>query len=583
MSDSSHDAPGAQAETPQDAAPTASRPWLKNYNPGVAHDLVLPEASLVHVFEESVRAAGHRIALEFFGATTTYAQLGEQVDRVAEGLRVMGVQPGDRVALVLPNCPQHIVAFYAILRVGGVVVEHNPLYTAGELRHQFEDHGARVAIVWDKIAPNVTELPYDIRPQRIVAVNMVQAMPARMRAALGLPLPAAKAAREKLEGPARGCIPWKQMLKNEPISPDHHRPTAHDLALLQYTSGTSGSPKGVMLTHRNLESNALMGREWIQPDEHETIYAVLPLFHAYGMTLGLGIATAIRAKLVLFPTVDIDLILKAMRKSPPTILPAVPPVYRRLLDTARERGRHIGGIKYAVSGAMNLPQELVAEWEESTGGFLVEGYGLTECAPLVACNPLNDTRRTGSIGIPFPSTRVRIVDPETGEDVALGDPGELWVSGPQEFQGYWKNEEATRAALTPEGWLRTGDIVTMDEDGFLFVVDRLKEVIITGGFNVSPSEVETALKTYDTVQDAAVVGLPSPRGGEEVVAAVIMSPGHALDAESLREHCYTKVTRYKVPRKIVELEEFPRSMLGKTLRRQVREQVERKLAEQEGA
>lgn len=567
------------AQTEDQRPFTADKPWLKNYNPGVAHELDLPETSLVHVFEESVRRAGGKDALEFFGATTSYRELGEQVARVAEALRIMGVQHGDRVALILPNCPQHIVAFYAIQRLGGVVVEHNPLYTAGELRHQFEDHGARVAIVWDSIAEHITELPRDLRPRHVVAVSLIEAMPLKMRLALKLPVAKAKAARRKLEGPApRGTTPWKCLLKHQPLSPDHHRPTAHDLALLLYTSGTSGTPKGVMLTHRNLESNAMMGQEWIQPGENETIYAVLPLFHAYGMTLGLGIATKIQAKLVLFPTVDIDLILGAMKTSRPTILPAVPPVYQRMLDNARERGIDVSGIRYSVSGAMNLPVPLVEAWEGETGGYLVEGYGMTECAPLVSCNPLNDTRRAGSIGIPFPSTEVRIVDPDTEQDVEQGQPGELWVRGPQVFGGYWKNEPATRKAMAEGGWLRTGDVVTMDEDGFLAVVDRLKEVIITGGFNVSPSEVEAALKTYDTVVDAAVVGLPSERGGEEVVAAVVMAPGHALDEESLREHCYTKVTRYKVPRKIVELEEFPRSMLGKTLRREVKGILEKQLA-----
>ena len=555
-----------------DARPfTEGKPWLRNYNPGVAHELHLPETSLVHLFEESVRRAGEKEALEFFGATTTYRELGEQVARVAEALRIMDVQHGDRVALILPNCPQHIIAFYAVQRLGAVVVEHNPLYTAGELRHQFEDHGAKVAIVWDSIAEHITDLPRDLRPRKIVTVNLIQAMPLKMRLALKLPVAKARQSRKKLEGPApRGTVDWRSLLKHEPLSRDHHRPTAHDLALLLYTSGTSGTPKGVMLTHRNLESNALMGREWIQPGEDETIYAVLPLFHAYGMTLGLGIATTIQAKLVLFPTVDIDLILRAMKTSRPTILPAVPPVYQRMLETAEERGIDITGIRYSVSGAMNLPVPLVQAWEEKTGGYLVEGYGMTECAPLVSCNPLNDTRRAGSIGAPFPSTEVRIVDAETGQDVAQGEAGELWVRGPQVFAGYWKNEPATRQAMADDGWLRTGDVVSMDEDGFLVVVDRLKEIIITGGFNVSPSEVEAALKTYDTVQDAAVVGLPAERGGEDVVAAVVMAPGHALDEQSLREHCYTKVTRYKVPKRIVELEEFPRSMLGKTLRREVR-------------
>ena len=556
---------------PSGAPPTSSCPWLRNYSPGVAHTLELPETSLVHVLEAAVREAGARTALEFFGARTTYASLGEQVERVAEALRAMGVRAGDRVALVLPNCPQHVVAFYAVLRVGGVVVEHNPLYTAEELRHQFEDHGAKAAIVWDRAAGSITGLPDAVRPRQVVAVSLLAAMPLRMRLALRLPVPSARAARDRLQGPAPGTIPGAPLLAHPRIDAHHPRPGAHDLALLLYTSGTTGRPKGAMLTHRNLESNAEMGREWVQPGAEETIYAVLPLFHAYGMTLGMGIATAIRARLVLFPTVDVDLIAKALRRSRPTILPAVPPVYRRLLEADDRHGLDLRGIRYAVSGAMNLPPDLVAAWEERSGGFLVEGYGLTECAPLVACNPLNSSRRAGSIGVPFPSTEIRIVDPEAGEDVAAGEAGELWVRGPQTFRGYWRDEEATRAAFSADGWLRTGDIVRMDGDGFLSVVDRLKELIITGGFNVSPSEVEEALRADDAVADAAVVGLPAEGGGEEVVAAVITAPGAAFDAEALRARCYQRVTRYKVPRRIVELEDFPRSMLGKTLRREVRE------------
>ena len=526
-----------------------------------------------HLIDEAVRTVPHKVALEFFGATTTYAELGDQIERAAEGLRVAGVQPGDRVALILPNCPQHIAAFYAILRLGAIVVEHNPLYTGAELRHMFEDHGAKVAIVWDKIASHITGLPADIRPNHIYSVNMISAMPALMRTALKLPLKSARASREKLTGPAPGTVSWAQLVKSERIDPSHRRPTAHDIALLQYTSGTTGLPKGVMLTHRNLESNGRMGEAWINPGDDEVIYSVLPLFHAYGMTLGVTIASLCRARLVLFPTVDMDLILKAMKKTRPTILPAVPPVYRRLMDEAKKRGVSLEGIRYAVSGAMNLPPELVAEWEEASGGFMVEGYGLTECAPLVSCNPLNDTRRAGFIGVPFPSTDIRVVDPETGEDVPDGEEGELWVKGPQRFAGYWKREDETAKTITPEGWLRTGDIVRLDEDYFIQIVDRIKEVIITGGFNVSPTEVEVALKQHDMVADAAVVGIPLPAGGEMVVAAVVAAPGRVVQEHTLREHCYSKVTRYKVPRRIVVVEDLPRSMLGKVLRRKVREQL----------
>ena len=553
--------------------PLAHRPWLKNYSPGVAADVHLSETSLSHLIDDAIREVPHKIALEFFGATTTYAELGSQIDRAAEGLRLAGVQAGDRVALILPNCPQHIVAFYAILRLGAIVVEHNPLYTGAELRHMFEDHGAKAAIVWDKISGHITGLPDDIRPAHIYAVNLIKAMPALTRAALKLPVKKARESREKLEGAAPGTTSWAQLLKSPPIDPDFKRPTAHDIALLQYTSGTTGLPKGVMLTHRNLESNGRMGEAWIQPGDDECIYSVLPLFHAYGMTLGVTIAALCRARLVLFPTVDMGLIIKAMKKTRPTILPAVPPVYRRLMDVAKEQGISLQGVRYAVSGAMNLPPELVAEWEEASGGYMVEGYGLTECAPLVSCNPLNDTRRAGSIGIPFPSTDIRVVDPETLQDVPLGEEGELWVYGPQCFAGYWKREEDTQKTITADGWLRTGDIVRLDEDYFIQIVDRIKEVIITGGFNVSPTEVETALKQHDSVADAAVVGIPQASGGEMVVAAVIPAEGHAVDEHALREHCYARVTRYKVPRRIVAVDDLPRSMLGKILRRKVREQL----------
>ena len=567
----------APAQPTPDAAsgqnPLAHRPWLKNYSPGVAVDVHLPETSLSHLIDDAVREVPHKVALEFFGATTTYAELGSQIDRAAEGLRLAGVQAGDRVALILPNCPQHIIAFYAILRLGAIVVEHNPLYTGAELRHMFEDHGAKAAIVWDKISGHITGLPADIRPAHIYAVNLIKAMPALTRAALKLPIKKARKSREKLEGAAPGTTSWTQLLKSPPIDPDFKRPTAHDVALLQYTSGTTGLPKGVMLTHRNLESNGRMGEAWIQPDDDECIYSVLPLFHAYGMTLGVTIAALCRARLVLFPTVDMGLITKAMKKTRPTILPAVPPVYRRLMDVAKEQGISLQGVRYAVSGAMNLPPELVAEWEEASGGYMVEGYGLTECAPLVSCNPLNDTRRAGSIGIPFPSTDIRVVDPETLQDVPLGEEGELWVHGPQCFAGYWKREEDTQKTITADGWLRTGDIVRLDEDYFIQIVDRIKEVIITGGFNVSPTEVETALKQHDSVADAAVVGIPQASGGEMVVAAVIPAEGHAVDEHALREHCYARVTRYKVPRKIVAVDDLPRSMLGKILRRKVREQL----------
>ncbi|MEX5293754.1 long-chain-fatty-acid--CoA ligase [Kocuria sp. CPCC 205268] len=547
-----------------------ARPWTASYDPGVPADLELPETSLVHMLERSVARHGPRTALEFFGARTSYAALGGQVERAAEGLRRLGVRRGDRVALVLPNCPQHVVAFYAVLRLGAVVVEHNPLYTAQELRHQFEDHGARVAVVWDRAAERV---PADLGIDAVVSVDVTAAMRPAQRLGLRLPLPAARASRTQLTGPAPGTIPWRRLLAAGPIAVEHPRPTAHDLALLQYTSGTTGRPKGAMLTHRNLESNALMGRHWLGSGEHEVVHGVLPLFHAFGLTLGVTFALSLGARLVLFPTVRADLVLGALGRSRPTVLPAVPPVYEKLLDTAQEQGADLGGIPVAVSGAMGLPVPLVERWERATGGILIEGYGLTECSPLVACNPLNDSRRAGSIGIPFPSTEIRLVDPETLEDVLRDRPGELWVRGPQVFQGYWRRPDETARTLTEDGWLRTGDVVTVDDAGFLHVVDRLKELVITGGFNVAPTEVEDVLRRHGSVEDAAVVGLPHPRSGEAVVAAVTLAPGAELDEAALREHCSAGLARYKVPRRIVAVEELPRTALGKIQRREVREQL----------
>jgi long-chain acyl-CoA synthetase len=559
----------------------AARPWTASYAPGVPRAFDVPDGTLPDLLDASVRTYRRATALEFFGAPTTYRDLGDAVARAAAGLSSLGVGAGDRVALVLPNCPQHIIAFYAVLRLGAVVVEHNPLYTDRELRHQFEDHGATVAIVWDRVVPRVQRLPADIAVTTVVSVDLVSAMPASRRLALKLPVRRAREARaaltttERLTG-LRKLVTWQDLLRHRPLSPRHPRPTAEDTAVLQYTSGTTGIPKGAILTHRNLLANAAQGRAWVPGLEagRETVYAVLPMFHAYGLTLCLTFAMSIGAKLVLFPRFDVGLVLDAARKSPPTFLPAVPPIYERLAAGAAERGTDLHSIRFAISGAMNLPQSTVTTWEAATGGYLIEGYGLTETSPISAGNPIGPTRRPGTVGVPFPGTDVRIVDPEDPSvDRAPGEPGELLIRGPQVFQGYWRRPDETRAALLDGEWFRTGDIVRMDEDGFLTIVDRIKELIITGGFNVAPSEVEDALKSHAGVVDAAVVGLPRSGGGEDVVASVVLAPGVSLDEESLRSHCRGLLAAYKVPRAIVQVEDLPRSLIGKVLRREVRTQM----------
>lgn len=547
------------------------RIWLGSYAEGVPADIEPVTKSLTDLLDAAVARFGDRVALEFFEAELTYAQLDAQVAQAAEGLRRLGVRKGDRVALVLPNCPQHVVAFYGVLRLGAVVVEHNPLYTATEMATQFKDHEATVAIVWDKVAPTVSNLP---GVTHVIAVNLVHAMPLVKRLALGLPVPKVRALRSALTGPAPGSIPWGQLLRQGPIDPNHPKPAVDDLAAIQYTSGTTGVPKGAMLSHLNLAANAAQGRAWVPglvPGQ-EVVYGVLPMFHAYGLTLCLTFAMSMGARLVLFPKFDVDLLLAAAKKHPPTFIPAVPPIYEKFASEARARGVDLSTARFAISGAMALPTETLELWESVTGGLLIEGYGLTESSPVAVGNPIGLARRPGAVGVPFPSTEIRVVDPDhPSVDRAPGERGELLLRGPQVFSGYWRKPEETALSLLDGGWLRTGDIVEVDGDGFVSVVDRIKEVIITGGFNVMPSEVETVLRLFPGVTDAAVVGLPRNDGSEQVVAAVTVEDPDAFDPEAAREHCRTHLAAYKVPRRIEVLEDLPRTIIGKVLRREVRD------------
>lgn len=320
----------------------------------------------------------------------------------------------------------------------------------------------------------------------------------------------------------------------------------------------------------------MQGRAWVPGlrDGEETFYAVLPLFHAYGLTLCLTFALSIGAKVVLFPTFDLGLVTDAARTSPPTFLPAVPPIYDQLARAAGRGTVDLSSVRFAISGAMSLPVETVRRWEEATGGLLVEGYGMTEASPVALGNPMGPTRRPGTVGVPFPSTEIRVVDPDDPDvDVPTGEPGELLLRGPQVFQGYWGRPGETAEALLPDGWLRTGDIAEVSPDGFVTIVDRRKELIITGGFNVAPSEVENALEAHPDVVAAAVVGLPRSSGGEEVAAAVVLREGAAEDMEGLRDFCRTRLTAYKVPRRITAVDDLPRSLIGKVLRREVRDRL----------
>jgi long-chain acyl-CoA synthetase len=422
----------------------------------------------------------------------------------------------------------------------------------------------------------VQEFPADVAVSSLISVDVVKAMPLRMRVALTLPIAKAREARGALTERVSGTVPWEQVVGASPLPASHPRPGTDDLALIQYTSGTTGAPKGAALTHRNLLSNAAQARAWVPSivrGDGCVVYAVLPMFHAYGLTLCLTFAMSMGARLVLFPRFDPDMVLEVTKKHPATFLPLVPPIADRLLAAAREKGISLAGTQVAISGAMALPHELVVPFEEASGGYLVEGYGLSECSPVLMANPVADNRVPGTVGLPLPGTECRVVDPDDPTtDVPAGERGELVVRGPQVFSGYYGKPEETEAVFA-DGWFRTGDIVTIDDAGFVRIVDRIKELIITGGFNVAPTEVENALRQHPQIEDAAVVGLPSDHSGEEVVAAVVAAPGQEVDVDAVREFARGILTPYKVPRRVFVVDELPKSLIGKVLRRQVRERL----------
>ncbi|OCG75641.1 long-chain-fatty-acid--CoA ligase [Microbacterium sediminis] len=554
------------------------RPWTASYAPGVPEDLAPVSGSLMDLVADSARDFPDAPALQFFGRETTYVQLSAAIERAAAGLRARGVKKGDPVAIILPNCSQHIIAFYAVLRLGAIVVEHNPLYTPRELRKQFEDHGAKHAIVWSKVAKTVQEFPEDLAVETLISVDVTKGMPGYMQLALRLPIPSLRENRRQLTERVHGATTWEEIVRHAPLDADVPGPATDDVAIIQYTSGTTGDPKGATLTHRNLLANAAQARAWIPQVTRgvgTVVYAVLPMFHAYGLTLCLTFAMSQAARLVLFPKFDPDMVLAVTKKHPATVLPAVPPIAQRLLNRAKEKGVSLAGTQIGVSGAMALDSALVEPWEAETGGYLVEGYGLSECSPVLIVNPVAPNRKAGAIGLPLPGTECRVVDPDTGEDVPQGEAGELLVRGPQVFGGYYgKPEETERVFL--DGWFRTGDVVEMDEDGFFRVVDRIKELIITGGFNVAPTEVEIALRQHPAIEDAAVVGIPGANG-EEVVAAVVLDGTPEFDPEEVRAFVKKVLTPYKAPRRLIVVDELPKSMIGKVMRRQVKQQILEKL------
>ncbi|MEJ6012867.1 long-chain-fatty-acid--CoA ligase [Corynebacterium sp. H127] len=557
-----------------------TKAWLEQYAEWTPKHLDFGDATLLDSYDNTLAEHADRVAIDFFGRSLTYAELDRQVRRAAAGLKAFGVRPGDRVAILLPNCPQHVAAFFAILKLGATVVEHNPLYTAHELEHPFNDHGARIAICWDKASPMLEDLRDKTALETIISVNMIEAMPSLQQAALRLPLPAIRKARAKLSGEAPNTVPW-ELLIGTAIGGDGHglehstTVTKDSIALILYTSGTTGAPKGAQLTHGNLHANLEQAMAWVPGlgDGKERFLSALPMFHAYGLTTCILIGIHCGAELILLPAPDMKLIMKNMRKNSPTFLPGVPTLYEKIAEIAEESQVDITSVRNSFSGASALPADIVERWEKITGGRLVEGYGLTECSPILVGNPMDGRRRPGYIGLPFPDTDIRIANPDNLDETRPdGQEGELLVKGPQVFPGYLNQPESTAESFH-NGWYRTGDVGVMEPDGFIKIVARIKEVIITGGFNVYPVEVEEVLNSHPDVAGCAVVGIPRKDGSENVCAAITLVEGAAMDPEALKTFCRTQLTRYKVPRVFYHFEDLPQDQMGKIRRREVREQL----------
>jgi long-chain acyl-CoA synthetase len=546
------------------------RPWLAAYPEDVPADFDFPVVPLTQLLDDAAEAFPRAIAITAGSVQVTYGDLVNRVNRLAGGLAAGGVGPGDRVALVLPNCARHIEAFFAVLRLGATVVQCNPLGTVDELRRQLVDAAPAAAICLDKSLDVVQAVRAETGIRTVVVTTLVEYFSPRERLRLALPLPSSKAQRRRLLAPVDAhpdIVRYRDLLSSAPARQAPVDPSS-DVAVLQYTGGTTGIAKGAMLSHANLVANAYQMRLWL-PDVTsggETTLVVLPLFHVYGLTMCLLTTVLLAGRLVLLPRFDVTQALEAVERERPTLMPGVPPIYQAMVDALRAKRWDLSSIRVCVSGAMRLPVEVQEQFEAQSGAALVEGYGTTESSPATHCNPINCQRKPGTVGVPLPGTMARIVDPDDPSVVLPpGAPGELVVKGPQVFLGYRDAEQV----LLPDGWLLTGDIAQMDDDGYFTILDRKKDLIIAGGFNIYPAEVEGAIGDLDGVAESCVVGLPDRYRGETVKAYVVLRPDAAVTVEDIRDHCAKVLSAYKVPREIELRSDLPRTVVGKALRRQL--------------
>ena len=551
-------------------------PWTKHYDSEVPITLKYPETTLDQLFRRSVKNHPKACALIFFGKVISYEKLGRFVNILATSLEELGLHQGDRIALLLPNCPQYVICYYAILSIGGVVVPVNPLSTEPELLHIFRDGKIRAVICLDLLAgrlENVRETCHNLGEPHLLEhtfyTSLNEFMPYPIKTLYPLTRKLSPDAKSRLSQ----CIWLKTLLDREPTTSiakefDFHQ----DEALLIYTGGTTGKPKGVMLSHAALVANATQGVAWVQMGKDDRLLTVLPIFHGFGMSVCMNAPLISGASCVLIPRFNVDDILKGIHRYKPTLFAGVPTMYIGLINHPRLTRFNLTSLRGCFVGAAPLAPEVKRQFEELTDSKLMEGYGLTEAVTALCANPYRGINKTGSIGIPFADVIMGIRDLETGEiDLPPLEIGEIVIKGPEIMLGYYNLPEETASTIR-NGWLYTGDMGYMDEDGYFYIVDRKKDMIITGGFNVYPREIEDVLYQHPAVKEACVIGQPDDYKGERVKAFITLREGETIEEQAIITFCRQHLLPYKVPRQVEIRSELPMTAIGKILKRSLREE-----------
>ncbi len=553
-------------------------PWIKNYDKGVPTHIEYPKKPLFHFLEESAEKFPERACTIFKGATISYKEMNEITDTLAGALANLGVKKGDRVGIFMPNTPQFVMAYYGVLKAGGVVVASNPLYTAKEIAHQANDAGIEIMLVMSNFYQTVKSAQDQTKIKTVIVTNLKETLPALTRVLFTLAVE--KKGGHRIEGGlAEGDLWMKDLLaKYTPADRPKLDIGPDDSCLFQYSGGTTGVPKGAVALHRNIVANSLQITKWMPGLKvgGEVVLMAIPLFHVYGMVSGMNFAMATGASLVMVPNPrDLKDLLENISKYHASIFPAVPTLYNAINNNPDVlAGKYdLSSIKACISGSAPLMRETKERFEELTGGKVFEGYGLSEAPTATHCNPLEGVNKTGSIGMPLPDVICKIINLDDGEtEMKTGEIGEVVVSGPQVMHGYHNMPTETANALRERDgktWLYTGDIARMDEDGYFYIVDRKKELIKPGGFQVWPREVEEAISAHPKVLEVGVAGIPDPYRGETVKAWVVVKPGETMTVEEVRDFAKETLAKYKVPSHVEFRDELPKTTVGKILRREL--------------